>query len=265
MNPLFNMLKDMGDEAVQHAAKYGTKVSSSEMRNGTVNVLADLLTNGNKHPSGITAENILNHTPMLYRAEDFGRTAARTTPEYQNVAVTTLDQAPLGFGGGRNDSHLTLLDPELMNRPGQKALALEDTAWMPPKGMDPKLAQDRLFIGEFGAKKVNNREGLRDIAWDNDNLDRIRETAWMEMNAPISNSDVVLSGRKHVTFPDGQTGDLSSKPETLSAILNYLKSGSMDRLAVTDRINKILPVAAAVPTAGVLGSLFGGSSDNNQV
>lgn len=39
----------------------------------------------------------------------------------------------------------------------------------------------------------------------------------------------------------------------------------MDRLAVTDRINKILPVAAAVPTAGVLGSPFGGSSDNNQV
>lgn len=265
MNPLFNMLKDMGDEAVQHAAKYGTKVSSNEMRSGTVNVLADLLTNGNKHPSGITAENILNHTPMLYRSEDFGRTVSRTLPEYNNVAVATLDTAPLGFGGGRNNSHLTVLDPELMSKPGQKALSLEDTGWIPFKGMTPERAQNELFIGEFGAKPIQNRDELRNIAWDNDNLDRMRETGWLELNAPITNKDVMLSAFKDHTFIDGQKGKLSSKPETLSAILNYLKSGSMDRQAVTDRINKILPVVAAVPTAGVLGSLFSGSSDNNQV
>ena len=263
MNPLFNMLRDMGDDAINHAAKYGTKASSNEMRDGTLNVLADLLTSGKKHPSGIGLDNVLKHTPMLYRAEDFQRTAARTAPEYQNVAATTLDMAPLGFGGGRNDSHLTLLDPEIMNRPGQKALALEDTAWMAPKGMDPKLAQDRLFIDEFGAKKVKDRNALRDIAWDNDNLNRIRETAWMELNAPISNKDVILSGRKHVTFPDGKTGDLSSKDETLSAIIEYLKNGSMDRQSVMGRINKILPVVSAVPTAGVLGSLLGSSNQEN--
>jgi len=57
---------------------------------------------------------------------------------------------------------------------------------------------------------------------------------------------------------------LSSKKALMDNIFNDIKSGG-DRAGIMGKINKYLPVAAAVPTAGVLGSLFGGSSDNNQV
>lgn len=264
MNPLLNILRDLGDEAVGHFAKYGGKIPSSELRDSTVNALADRITSGVAHPSGITSRNILNHTPMLYRSEDIARTAARSQPEYNNVAVSTLDTSPLGFGGGRNNSHLTVLSPDLMNKPGQKALSLEDTAWMPPKGMDPELAQDRLFINSFGAKRLGNRDDLREAAWDVDNLDRMRETAWMELNAPISRDDVAISAFKDVTFKDGQKGKLSSRPETMDAVLQYLNNGSMDRKDVISRINQILPMVAAVPTAGILGSLLGGQNNEQQ-
>lgn len=260
MNQLLSILQKLGSGAADDAIKYGSKLSANELRDEAVNALADRMSVGVGHPSGVGSRDIIRYSPMLYRAEDFQRTAARTAPEYQNVAVSTLDSAPLGFGGGNNDSHLSLLDPNLMDRPGQKALALEDTAWMPLRGMDPKLAQDRLFIGEFGAKKLKNRQDLRNAAWDIDNLDRISETGWMELNAPISNKDVILSGRKHVTFPDGKTGDLSSKDETENAILSYLSSGGRDRQEVLSRINNIFPSVAGV---SVLGSLLGSSNQEN--
>lgn len=260
MNQLLSILQKLGSGAADDAIKYGSKLSSNELRDEAVNALADRISVGVGHPSGVGSRDIIRYSPMLYRAEDFQRTAARTAPEYQNVAVSTLDSAPLGFGGGNNDSHLSLLDPNLMDRPGQKALALEDTAWMPPRGMEPKLAQDRLFIGQFGAKKLKNRQDLRNAAWDIDNLDRISETGWMELNAPISNKDVILSGRKHVTFPDGQTGNLSSKDETENAILSYLSSGGSDRQEVLSRINNIFPSVAGV---SVLGGLLGSSNQEN--
>lgn len=264
MNPLLNILKELGDETVGHFAKYGGKISSSELRDSTVNALADRISSGVGHPSGISSRELLNHTPMLYRSEDISRTAARSAPEYNNVAVSTLDTAPLGFGGGMNNSHLTVLSPDLMNKPGQKALSIEDTGWMPPKAMDPVQAQDRMFIGDFGANKLNDRSELREAAWDIDNLDRMRSTGWMELNAPISRDDVAISAFKDHTFIDGQKGKLSSKPETMDAILHYLKSGSMDRKDVISRINKILPMVAAVPTAGVLGGLLSGQQVNER-
>lgn len=260
MSILTNLLASIGDDAARHSVKHGVKLGANELRNSAVNAIADNILSG----SDDVARNILNSSPGLFRSENMGRTAARTLPDYQNIALTTLDDAPMGFGmvNEKSGVHLTALNPDLMNRSGQKAFAPVDTAWMAPKGMDPKLAQDRFFIDEFGGKKIpSNRQALRDIAWDDDFLSGIPETGWGELNAPITNSDVVMTG----SIPHSAHGyQLSSKKALMDNIFNDIKSGG-DRAGIMGKINKYLPVVAAVPAAGILGSLFSGSSDNNQV
>ena len=160
---LKQILANLGDNAASQTARYGAKLAPYEMRDLAVNSLADNILAGDKD----TAMSILTNSPILTRSEAVNRTAARNAPDYQNVAVTTLNNAPVGFGSGSSRSHLTVLDPELMNRPGQKAIAMEDTAWTPYRGMDPLTAQNRLFIGEHGASKIDgSRDALREIAWD---------------------------------------------------------------------------------------------------
>jgi len=257
---LSKLLAGLGDNIASEAAKYGGKVAPNELRQLTVDGIADKVLAGGLDE----AETILRNAPILTRAENIGRTLGRNTPEYQNVALTTLNDAPTGFGmvNEKYGTHITALDPDLMNSPGQKALAMEDTAWTPFKNMDPLDAQNKLFIDEFGAKKIDsNREALRSIAWNDDNLARMEESGWMELNAPISNRDVLASG----TTPHSLHGfNIASKNELAQGMMRDI-SGGRNRDDIVSRISKYLPVTAgAIPTAGILGSLLGGGENSDQ-
>jgi len=91
---LSKLLAGLGDNIASEAAKYGGKVAPNELRQLTVDGIADKVLAGGLDE----AETILRNAPILTRAENIGRTLGRNTPEYQNVALTTLNDAPTGFG-----------------------------------------------------------------------------------------------------------------------------------------------------------------------
>lgn len=250
-NALRKLLASLGDDFADDAIKYGTKMTGQEMRNSTVNKIADSVMGGVDGQDYQNAMNLLRKSPILARSETTARTAARNIPEYQNVAVTNLDMIPaFGRGLGGNE---TILDPELLNRAGQKAFSLEDTAWQAPKGMNPVDAQNRFFVGESGGQVIpNSREYLQDIAWGDDALNTVHDFGWSELNAPISNKDV-LAKRDWQPIPDRKLRD-----DVLDDIYTQRDNG---RQAVMDRINKyVLGVGGIVPTAGVLSQLFNSQS-----
>lgn len=261
LSGLFKALSKAGVGAVDDSIKYGYKLGQNELRDITTNSIADNVIAGNTD----TARDVLRNSPMLIRTENAGRTLNRTAPEYQNVALTTLNDAPMGFGmvDRNHGTHMTALDPDLMNRPGQKALALEDTAWQAPRGMNPIDAQNRFFIDEFGGKKIDSsREALRDVAWDDDFLRGLEDTGWGELNAPISRSDVLSTGYK----PHDTHGyKISSRQALEDNIIDEIGKGK-SRDEVMKLINKYLPVyAGAIPTAGVLGSMFSQQPDQQNM
>ena len=256
MSALSSILSSLGHGVVDDAAKYGYELMPHELRSITTKAIADNVLSGNRE----VAANLLRSSPILTRAENIGRTVARVKPDYQNIALTTLNDAPVGFGMVNKDygTHITALDPNLMARKGQKAFANADTAWQAPKGMEPVAAQNRFFIDEFGAKPIeSSREALQRIAWDDKFLRGLQENGWGELNAPIASADVLASG----SIPHSQHGyTISSRNALENNILDDISGGST-RDEVMRRINKYLPVSAgALP---ILGSLLGSSNQEN--
>ena len=107
-------------------------------------------------------------------------------------------------------------------------------------------------MGEYGATPISNRQQLRDLAWSDDQLDAIDEMGWGELNAPMSNNDIMI--RSYSPTSRGRVNDVRQ------AIIDELENAG-SRQSRANVLNRYLP-AIGVPIVG--GGLLMGGGGNNE-
>lgn len=259
-NLLSKIAKDKGDDIAVDA------LSSNELRNRAMNAIVDNIQGGKLNN---TANAVLDNVPIMTRSEGVSNMGVMiqrgNTPKYDNVAVGSINSVPLFFGEG-NQVKAHIIDPDIANT-GRGAFARMDTGWQPYSyirnhaGATPADAQREMFVGEFGATPIANRQQLRDRVWNPDFLSNtVDDGMWGEFNAPFTNNDLLHSSR---------TVDRSIYPlrEQVATLRNDLRNAIVDDVtAGTDRedmlrrLGRYLPVGIA--TVGTLTGLMGGGNES---
>lgn len=241
-NLLSKVAKNNADDVAARA------LSSGAIRDRAINAIADNVVDGKLSQAGA---DILDNVPILTRSEPKAITGWRDGIGNQNIAVTNFQNAPAGFG----DS-LYVINPNVANHKGVKALAESDTGWQPGSylrnnpGKTASDAVNDLFVGEYGATPISNRQQLRDLAWSDDQLGAIDEMGWGELNAPMSNNDIMV--RSYDPTSRGRVNDVRQ------AIIDELENAG-SRQSRVNVLNRYLP-AIGVPIVGG-GLLMGGDGN----